>query len=680
METRRLAELVGLAGAPRGHVLVGGDAGVGKSRLIAELGALAQQAGWRVLVGHCLDFGDAALPYLPFSEAFGRLAVDDAATARSLVGASPAISRLLPAHRTLADDTQPSAATGREALFHAVHGALAELGRQAPLLLVVEDVHWADHSTRELLSFLFTRRFDAPVAVVTSYRSDDLHRRHPLRAALGEWSRLPSVTRLDLAPLTETDMRLLVRVLHPDPLPEHEMRQIVERAEGNPFFIEELVAAAGAGAGPLPTELADLLLVHLDRLDDDSRLAVRAVSVLGRRAPHDVLAKGLGLDQFALDRALRGAVEANVLVAVGSDGYAFRHALLAETVYQDLLPGERARLHAAFAKVLASREAEGTAAELARHAREAHDLVTAAGASIQAGDEAMAVGGPDEAARHYGTALELLADPGVARAVAAQSGPVDVVHLAARASGAAAAAGHPFRAIALAQHQLGVLPDDAPDRDRARLLAAIATTALVTDTKLDVLALTTEALHLVRDEPPGWLRAEVMAVHARANMDRNRDDEAVRWATEALAMARKLDLPDVAADAATTLARLDERNGNPAASEAALMQAVEVARMAGEAHAELRGLSNLGSLNYEQGNLERALELHRRTWGRARDVGLAWGAYGLDARVRTAVVAQVIGDWELAAHTVDFGGESPPEMAEAMLSAVALDLAAGRGD
>jgi DNA-binding CsgD family transcriptional regulator/tetratricopeptide (TPR) repeat protein len=679
-DSRRLADLVGLGGRPGGNVLLGGDAGVGKSRLIAELSVTVQKEGWRVLIGHCLDFGDSALPYLPFSEAFGHLADEDGATTRSLVEASPAIARLLPAHRRLADAGQPTeATTGRDALFHAVHGALAQLGRQMPLLLVVEDVHWADQSTRELLTFLFTRSFGAPVAVVTSYRADDLHRRHPLRATLAEWGRLASVSRLDLGPLNEMDTRLLVRALHPDPLPEHEVQHIVEQAEGNPFFIEELLAAAEAGGGPLPTELADLLLVRLDQLDEDSRLAVRAVSVLGRRAPHDLLARGLGLDQTALDQALRAAVEANVLVAVGSDGYAFRHALLAETVYQDLLPGERARLHAAFAKVLASHEAEGTAAELARHAREAHDFETATTASIQAGDEAMAIGGPDEAARHYETALHLLAHPGVARALGVNQGGLDVVGLAIRASAAAAAAGHLFRAIDLAQDQLKTLPDDAPARDRARLLYAVANTALLTDSKLDILALTSEAMHLVVDEPPGWLRAEVLAIHARANADRTRDDDAVRWATEALNMARDQNLPDVAADAATTLARLDELAGNPVASEEALTEAVAVARSAHEANAELRGLANLGSLFYEQGRLPEALDIYRHSWHRAREVGRPWGPYGLDARARTAVVAHVMGDWQLAAATVDFRGESPPDMAEALLNAIALEIAAGRG-
>lgn len=566
------------------------------------------------------------------------------------------------------------------ALFDAVFAALSEMGRHAPLLFVVEDVHWADQSTRELLTFLFTRRFAAPVVVLASYRSDDLHRGHPLRPSLNEWGRLPAITRVQLGPLEEHEMRLLIEALHPAPMPEPAVQQLVARGEGNPFFIEELVAAAESGGGRLPTDLAELMLARLDRLDEDSRLAVRAVSVVGRRAAHGLLAGGSGLDEAALDRALRAAVEANVLVAAGSDGYAFRHALLAEAVYQDLLPGERTRLHAAYAKALASREVAGTAAELARHARASYDLVTAANASVTAGDEAMAVGGPDEAARHYELALELVADTDVAAAVQAARGSFDQIDLAVRASMAAAAAGHPFRAIALAEDQLGALPAEATPIDRARLLHALASVALITDSKVDVLAVTTEATRLVTADAPGPLRAAVLAVHARANADRARDEEATMWAREALHLAVELDLVAVAADAATTLASLGERAGDPAAAEASLMHAVARARSANEVTAELRGLFNLGSIYYEQGQLSRALEIFRESWQRAKQAGRPWAPYGLESRAMAAVVAQVSGDWQLAAETIDVSGETPPDLAEALLAAAGLAVAAGRGD
>src|SRR5215218_5459727 len=299
-----LDRLVGLVGvgrdgdAPAGPVavLLSGDAGVGKTRLLAELRDRADSAGWRVLVGHCLDFGESALPYLPFSEAFGRLATESPTVARTLVEASPAIARLMPARRVLRDqDSQGSGAAldaaadastiERPELFAAIHGALEQLGRSAPLLLVVEDVHWADRSTREMLSFLFSRRFDSPVAVVASYRTDDLHRRHPLRTVAAEWARLPGVTRVELTRLGDADVRELVHSLHPAPMAERALHGIVERAEGNAFFTEELVQAAEVGPDAIPEALADLLLVRLDRLDDDARLVVRAAAVSGRRVP-----------------------------------------------------------------------------------------------------------------------------------------------------------------------------------------------------------------------------------------------------------------------------------------------------------------------------------------------------------------------------------------------------------
>jgi predicted ATPase len=345
------------ASTPDGAVLLAGDAGVGKTRLLAELRDRAQAAGYRVLVGHCLDFGDSALPYLPFSEAFGRLAAEAPTLARSLVEAGPAIARLMPARRVLPEQSAPAddenqVHLDRPDLFAAVHAALELLGRAEPLLLIVEDVHWADRSTREMLSFLFSRRFDAPVAIVASYRSDDLHRRHPLRTAAAEWSRLPGVSRVELGRLPDDDVRALVGSLHPGPMSERALRGIVERAEGNAFFTEELVGATEVGPDAIPEALADLLLVRLDQLDDDARHVVRAASVSGRRVPHLLLDRVLDGQVGSLDVALRAAVERNVLVPMGGDGYAFRHALLAEAVYDDLLPGERVRLHAAYAKAL----------------------------------------------------------------------------------------------------------------------------------------------------------------------------------------------------------------------------------------------------------------------------------------------------------------------------------------
>jgi DNA-binding CsgD family transcriptional regulator len=678
-ELRTLCDLVGLGPTAGDAVVLGGDAGAGKSRLVAELSERARSQGWRVLVGHCLDFGDSSPPYLPFSEALGRLAAESPAEAQSLLAASPAIARLLPAQRMLNESDHAMEPTGRTALYDALHGALTQVSADTPLLLIVEDVHWADQSTRDLLRFLFSRQFTSRTAILATYRTDDLHRSHPLRVALAEWTRLSGVSRLQLGPLSDAESRQLIRALHSSPMPEPEQLRILARAEGNPFFIEELVAAATVG-GALPTDLADLLLVRLEQIGDDGRLVVRAAAVAGRRVSHELLARGAELDNSALDAAVRAAVEANILVPLGDDGYGFRHALLAEAVYQDLLPGERVRLHAAYAAALASHDVQGSAAELSRHARAAHDLIAAARASIEAGDEAMTVGGPEDALHHYELALELLGDPHVAAGVAADPDAPNRVTLVVRASMSAAAAGHPYRAIALSEDELAVLPADAPKLDRVRLIHAVVSTALILDTNLDLLGMTTEAVQLMADEPPSSTHAHVLVVHARANADRARDDEAIRWAAEALAMAQSLHLAGVATDATLLLARLDERAGNPEAAQAAMSNAIAEAAAAGEQLAELRGLYNLASLDYGQGRLAQALALFQQAAAKARDNGRPWAQYGLEATVIGAIVAYVAGDWELAERIIDPSGQNPPEQAQVMLDAVAIEIAAGRGE
>ncbi|MEO6713983.1 MAG: ATP-binding protein, partial [Mycobacteriales bacterium] len=221
-ELTRLAAMVGISGGEHETaVLLSGDAGVGKTRMLRELREQARATGFRVVIGHCLDFGESALPYLAFTEIFGRLAAHSPGEADTLVERHPALRKLMWTNRTAADAELPDGSRiDRGELFEAVRSALSRMSDDTPLLVLIEDVHWADQSTRDLLSYLFARRISGRVAIVASYRSDDLHRRHPLRAVVAEWSRLPGVARLMLPPLGESDVRALVRSLHPAPLPE----------------------------------------------------------------------------------------------------------------------------------------------------------------------------------------------------------------------------------------------------------------------------------------------------------------------------------------------------------------------------------------------------------------------------------------------------------------------------
>ena len=672
-----LSAAVGLqAGVPASTaVLLSGDAGVGKTRLLVELVDDATRAGWRVLRGNCLDLGDSTLPYLPFTEMFGRLATVEPAVAELLLTDGPGLARLMPAHRRLGGTGDSADRVERTELFDTVEQALRRLAADSPLLVVVEDVHWADRSTREMLSFLFARRIPG-ATVVASYRSDDLHRRHPLRATVAEWARLPGVARTGLSPLADDDIRTLVRSLAGGPISDRDVRGIVARAEGNAFFTEELVAARSVSGRALPTDLADLLLVRIDQLDEPARLVVRASSVAGRRVSHDLLARVVELDPALLDQAVRGAVDGNVLVTSATGGYSFRHALLAEAVYGDLLPGERVRLHAAYARAIGSHDVEGTAAELARHARLAGDLPTAILAAIQAGDEALAVGGPDEAAQHYELALELVDGAGPDAALP----PVDVVALTLSAADAAAAAGRVHRTLALLQAQLESLPDSAPVEDRARLLVALASTCFLLDTSLDVLQLTTEAANLVPAEPATALRAQLAGVRARAFAVFHRPDEAARWALEARELGERLGLAGVVAEASVTLADLDQRAGDPDASRLTLERSAADARAAGELVAELRSLFKLGGLHWGLGRLADASDVYGEVIDRAREAGRPWAPYGLDARVMRSLVAYVTGDWDESLRLADVSHEAAPALAEASLAAVGLAVAAGRGD
>ncbi|HSE55962.1 MAG TPA: AAA family ATPase [Nocardioidaceae bacterium] len=676
-ELEELTRLVGLTpGGGAGVVLLSGDAGVGKTRLLTELCEKADGAGWRTVVGHCLDFGDSALPYLPFTEILGRLAQESPAFVTALSDAHPAVRHLLPGQRVLLGQAGPvSEDVGRTELFETAHAVFERLAESGPLLVVLEDLHWADQSTRDLLGFLFQRRFDGPVSIVASYRSDDLHRRHPLRASVARWSRIPGVHRLQLGPLSDVSVRTLARAIQSGHLSEHDLQAIVSRAEGNAFFAEELVVATELGGSHLPDDLASLLMVRVDQLDEKARQVVRAASCAGRQVSHELLAAVAGLDAGALDRALRDTVDSNVLVPAGAS-YVFRHALLGEAVYDDLLPGERVRLHDAYAQALSSHVAQGTAAELARHARAAHDLPTAVRASIEAGDDAMAVGGPDDAARHYQVALELAADP-------AHRGDglpdVDVVSLTTRACDALIASGDPHRALQLVSDQLGDLPADADPHDRVRLLLALADAALVADLTIDALDLTTEALGLVGTEPTP-LRAKLLSVHAHANAARQRADEAARWAGEAVALAREVGLLRVELNAATTLARLEERAGDPESARRTFEKIVAQARADGDTNAELRGLNLLGALHYELGRLDESLAAYGSAWRRAVEVARPWDPYGYDARLMAGLVSYVAGRWDEAARTTDTSHESPPDLPAASLASVALGIAAGRGE
>jgi DNA-binding CsgD family transcriptional regulator/tetratricopeptide (TPR) repeat protein len=676
-ELDALRDQLGIGASTAGSgsaVLLGGDAGVGKTRLLTELRDLAVTHGWQVVAGHCLDLADTALPYLPFTEILGRVAAEHPDVVARVLEEHPALGRLQAGRRVRqADGGADDQSLERGDVFDAVHALLEQAAAEAPLLVVVEDTHWADRSTRDMLSFLFGRPYVAPVALVVSYRSDDLHRRHPLRRQLGEWARLPVVERLQLEPLPAAAVRRLVQRLHPDPIREPQVAGIVSRAEGNPFFVEELVGAMWAGGGSVPGDLADVLLARLDRLDDQAREVVRIASVAGRSVSHHLLAQVCDLDPAALEAALRAAVEGNVLVAAGPESYAFRHALLGESVYDDLLPGERVRLHATYAEVLRTGRAPGAAAELAKHARLGQDHHTALLAAIEAGNDAMRVGGPEEAAHHFRQALTLTTDPAV--------GPLDEVDLpllVTRATDALIAAGHIGKAAAVVREQLDLLPADAPDASRGQLLTALARALIHLDTEDDPRAVVAEAVALL-PAPLTTVRAKALALQARVLAGFGDVEEARQAGLEALGIAQRDDMPRLVTDILTTLVGLDREQRSDEIQHA-LLDVIDKARDAGAVNSEIRGLYLLGRLHQDRADHDESMETFAQAVAVGAAAGTPWTPFAGVARFMEAAVAHASGRWDAAVQLCRVEGQAPPADYEAMFRALEATIRAARGD
>ncbi|HEY2877798.1 helix-turn-helix transcriptional regulator [Nocardioides sp.] len=375
-ETAELDEALGLAvqGTPQ-VVLVGGDAGIGKTTLVAHLERRATDLGFTVATGHCLDL-EAGISFAPVVEAVRALlaGLDD-------FHARPSARRML----TLLDPEAPRSVEPLRVLDDLRQTAL-EAAAAGPVLVVLEDMHWADRSTQDFAAAL-SRTARGALLLVLTFRSDELHRRHPFRKALVEIGRTVGSRRIDLGGLGGDDIAGLVAARTEGPPDPSLVSTVLARSEGNPLYAEELLAVDQEGA---PGHLSDLLLARIDALDQGPRALLRVASVNGTRLDTETLAELAGLDQGRMESYLREALDANVLRhAAGS--LEFRHPLLREAAYDDLMPDERTRIHARLAEKLQSQVDAAPdprlaiLSRLAFHWNAAHDLPRTLTASVRAG-------------------------------------------------------------------------------------------------------------------------------------------------------------------------------------------------------------------------------------------------------------------------------------------------------
>jgi DNA-binding CsgD family transcriptional regulator len=542
-----LVDAFGAAEQGRGTMaLVAGEAGVGKSRLVAEVTAHARRRDARVLLGQCLDLEEGGLPYAPVVDILRTLERDlsDAEGAATLGPLRAVLGRDLPVDDAGDADPgadQPGNPLGQARLFELLLTVIERLVAERPLVLVIEDLHWADRSTLDLVSLVASNTRTLPVLVLATYRRDDVPRRHPLRSLAAELTRRGAVA-VQLDGLGPGEVAELLGALLAEPPTPEVTAAVVERSDGNALFVEELAAALAEDPdAPMPPQLRDAVIGRVEQMPDDAAAVLRACAVGGRQVEHDLLAAVMAdaYDPKALDQALRSCVEHGLVVADQRTGsYRFRHALLHEAVLDEILPGELVRLHAGYAGALAGRQpatsGEEAWARLAHHWAAAGDFDAALGAAVRAGRAAEAAFAVPEAHRYLEWSVRLwdrAADPEAAAGS-------DRGELLARAADAASRAGSIVRALTLVDEALDT-PQVAADPVRAGLLHERRGWYLYRSGRGgEALAASELSVELVPGAPPTRARARVVQAHSHALVRAARFAEARTRAEEAITLAR----------------------------------------------------------------------------------------------------------------------------------------------
>jgi DNA-binding CsgD family transcriptional regulator len=708
-------------------MLIGGEAGMGKTRLISEFTAAARDAGVRVLTGACLELGADGLPYSPFTAMLRDLVRESGPReiASLLAGSGRAareLARLLPeltaerpqdapgaggrggtsgehlaggqgftsdygvtgGQRGLGstDDGYAGTVTAGEARAHLFEGYLSLLERlaeQRPLVLVIEDAHWADRSSRDLLAFLVGyQRAVRNLLIVVTFRSDELHRTHPLRPLLAELARIEWVDRTELPRLTRGQAEEFAAVVLGRAPERSYADEIYERAQGNPLFTEELLACADGG-DMVPDSLADLLLQAVRRLPEDTQEVLRVASAGSGVTGDALLAQVTGRDAARLAAAIRPAVAANVLVTSG-DGYSFRHALIQEAVHADLLPGEHSAVHTKFARAI---DADPTLVpqgradiEKAHHWYSAHNTTGALAASWRASVQASNAVAHAERLMLLDRVLELWDQVPEA---AAQIG-ADHVRVLEEAAAAASDAAVPQRGVGYVETALAEL-DEAAEPVRVALLLrqrhGFQKDLGMIQSDADIY----RALALVPEDLSRSARIELLLATSHCGSNPGQCED---WARDALRLAREIGDRGAEVQALANLAMIKAGPAQLATSDSEpfrlLTQARQVARLTGAYQPTLRLVIFETHLLCGAGDFERAAQAARRGIAEAERHGLARTG-GAFLSINLAEPLWYLGQWdeatEVAARALD---SAPPLRTRVGLWVVDGAIALARGD
>jgi DNA-binding CsgD family transcriptional regulator/tetratricopeptide (TPR) repeat protein len=626
------------AGQPQ-LLLITGEAGIGKTRLIEDLVLQVRSAehAAQVRIGESAPLAGAALAYGPFVAALG----DRAAW-------------------LLANDESGDMFAARHRLFERVLTLLGDLAVEAPLVLVLEDLHWADESSHELLAFLAVRLRDLPVLVVATLRDEELA--DEARRWLSDLERRPRVTRLRMTGLAPHEVAELVADQVPEGSGPDPVAAVVRAAGGNPLYALEL---AGSGARVPPASITEAVLAKAAGVAPPVRAVVDQVCVADGGMSHELLAATVPLAEDDLLAAAREAVSRRLLTATAS-GYAFPHDLIRQVFYGQLLPGERRRLHRRVAGALAARP-EPDPALLALHWQLADCPDRAAPAALLAARQAVTSRAYPEADRFYTMAvgqMRWLPEPGPG--------------LLEEAAQAASWAGHPERAARYMADALAP-PVAAGTQDQARMLERLGRYHWEAGDPRAAVDATRQAWDLVEAEPVSALQARILAALANCRMLLGEPDEAMTLATQAVGLAEKIGADVEYAHGLAILGIAAAQRGELEAGLAALHTSFTLACRSRSIEGVVRAAANQMYLLYTAGRSAEALEVARDGRRAARSLG-APAAMTSVLDNNTAAVLTATGRWAEAGQLLaELIGESRANVAR-YLRLLQLELAVGRGE
>ncbi len=626
-------------------VLVAGEAGIGKTTLAAELAKRAGDAGFEVLLGRAIDLVGTELPYQPYVDAL----------------------RSLGKPWQAAEGVQGS----QLRVFEETLALLTERAASVPVLLVLEDMHWADTSSLDLLVFLAHNLADQRVLVLATYRADEVASAERMRTMAHGVRRGGSELVLELGRLDNGELTTLLAAHAESPVPAALTDAIVARSEGNPFFAEELLAAAGDQHGELPRGLRDLLLQRVARLDADTQSLLHVASAVGRDAEYRLLAAVAALPERDVRESLRQAVEHGVLVAQqATNSFRFRHALLAEAIYSTILPGEREDLHARLADELA-RSGAAAPAELAPHWAAAGRDQDALVASVEAARQCEAVYGLAEAFAHLERALALWK---IVPNAPELSG-LDLIELCSRTAALASQTGHAPRAVELARQAIGLGSERDPLR-AAHLYDRLGHYLHECGQTDAALAAFERVLELVPADPPSAESAQALAALAHGLMLAWRFDESLTMYEQALALAREVGAREVELGVLPGLGRDLAYVGRAEEGLGYLRRALELAEEGGDPRALLNAYVSLTDVLMMLGKPREA--------ARVGEQGLELvQPYEIDKTLLLANTIEpllAIGEWDEADRLSANALRSITANFPYMLLMLRADLELGRGD